>query len=138
MYVKIMKIPDELIVIYFELATDIHPDKIKAIAQLLDEGQASPRDVKMQLARNIIGLYHAAEEVLKAEENFKAIYQKQNINIDLPVVTYDPDTLDEFGSCSLIDCIFATGKYKSKSEVRRLIQQDAVKINNEKTQLGLL
>lgn len=134
MYVKIMKIPDELIIKYYELTTDVHPDRIKAIAALLVEGKINPRDIKMQLARDIIGLYHAPEEVLKAEENFKAIYQKKNIDIELPIINYDQSLLDENGASSLIECIFSTGKYKSKAEVRRLVQQGAVRINGEKTQ----
>ncbi|MDD4283235.1 MAG: S4 domain-containing protein, partial [Bacilli bacterium] len=134
MYVKIMRIPDELIVTYFELTTDVHPDKIKAIAALLEEGQINPRDIKMQLARDMIKLYHTPEEVLKAEENFKAIYQKKDINIDFPIINYDQSLLGENGESSLIEFIFSTGKYKSKAEIRRLIQQGAVKINGEKTQ----
>ena len=73
------------------------------------------------------------DEVKEAEENFQAIYQKKNIAIDLQKVNYDSNMLDENGQCSLIDCIFSLGIYKSKSEVRRLIQQGAVKVNGEKT-----
>ena len=88
----------------------------------------------MQLARDMIKLYHTPEEVLKAEENFKAIYQKKDINIDFPIINYDQSLLGENGESSLIEFIFSTGKYKSKAEIRRLIQQGAVKINGEKTQ----
>ena len=132
MYIKIMRIPDELIITYFELATDMHPDKIKAIASLLQKQEINPRDLKMMLAREIIGLYHSQEELLLAEDNFKAIYQKKNIDVELPVVYYDSSLLNEDGSCSLIDCIFSSGKYKSKGEIRRLIQQNAVRINGQK------
>lgn len=62
------------------------------------------------------------------------MYQKKNIVVDLPVIEYKSELIDENEMSSLIDCIFATGKYKSKNEVRRLIQQGAVKINGEKAQ----
>lgn len=134
MYVKIMRIPDEMIITYFELTTDVHPDKIISIAKLLEKGEVNPRDIKMLLARNIISLYHSQEELKEAENNFAALYQKKNIEVELPIVEYSLELIDESGMYSLINCILATGKYKSKSEVRRLIQQGAVKINGKKIQ----
>lgn len=131
-YIKIMKIPDDLIVTYFELTTDMHPDKIKMINRLLVDGKENPRDIKMFLARTILSLYHSDIEVRNAEENFKTIYQKQKSSVDLPIVHYDNNLVDDNGMMSLIDCIYSTNRYKSKAEVRRLIQQGAVRINNEK------
>ena len=133
MYIKVMRIPDDLIITYFNLATDLHPDKIAQIEKLLNSGEINPRDIKMKLAREIISLYHTPEELREAEQNFAAIYQKKNIEVELPVLNYDLSFADTNGCLSLIDCIFATGKYKSKAEVRRLIQQGAVKINGVKT-----
>lgn len=133
MYVKIMKIPDDMIITYFELTTDVHPDKIASILKLLEKGEVNPRDIKMLLARDIISLYHSPEELKEAEDNFAALYQNKNIEVELPIIEYSPELLDENGMCSILDCIFLTGKYKSKSEVRRLLQQGAVKINGEKT-----
>lgn len=133
MYVKIMKIPDDMIIPYFELTTDVHPDKIASISKLLEKGEVNPRDIKMLLAREIISLYHSPEELKEAEDNFAALYQNKNIEFELPIIEYSPELLDENGMCSILDCIFLTGKYKSKSEVRRLLQQGAVKINGEKT-----
>lgn len=132
MYIKIMKIPDNLIIKYYELATDVHPDKVKAVKLLLDEKEVNPRDIKMQLARDIIGLYHSQEELKEAEENFKAVYQQSSVPKNLPALVYDFGMLNEDGLCNLIDCIFTTQKFKSKSEIRRLITQGAVKINGEK------
>lgn len=132
MYAKVMKIPDDLIITYYQLTTDVHPDRIRAVQKLLENGEVNPRDIKMHLARSIVSLYHTPEEVKEAENNFQAIFQKKDIKIELPELVYDSSLIDESGDYSLIDCIFASGKYKSKSEVRRLIQQDAVRINGEK------
>ncbi len=132
MYEKIMKIPDDLIITYYQLTTDVHPDKIEAIKKLLVSNKVNPRDIKMHLARSIISLYHSLEEVREAENNFQAIYQNKSIDIELPELLYDISLIDEDGNYSLIDCIFSSGKYKSRSEVRRLIQQGAVRINGEK------
>ena len=133
MYAKVMKIPDDLIITYYQLTTDVHPDRIRALQKLLENGEVNPRDIKMHLARSIVSLYHTPEEVKEAENNFQAIFQKKDIEIELPELVYDSSLIDENGDYSLIDCIFASGKYKSKSEVRRLIQQGAVRINGEKT-----
>ena len=51
----------------------------------------------------------------------------------MPVIEFDENLFDENGMYSILDCILLTGKYKSRSEVRRLLQQGAVKINGEKT-----
>ena len=133
MYAKVMKISDDLIITYYQLTTDVHPDRIRAVQKLLENGEVNPRDIKMHLARSIVSLYHTPEEVKEAENNFQAIFQKKDIEIELPELVYDSSLIDENGNYSLIDCIFASGKYKSKSEVRRLIQQGAVRINGEKT-----
>lgn len=133
MYTKVMKVPDELIITYYELTTDIHPDEVKNIKKLLEKQEVNPRDIKMHLARNIVSLYHTPDEVKEAEENFQAIFQKKDIEVEFPELVYDSELIDAEGNYSLIDCIFVSGKYKSKSEVRRLIQQGAVKINGEKT-----
>lgn len=53
MYGKVMSIPDNLIIKYFELATDVHPDEITAISDQLQSGSVNPRDVKMKLAKTI-------------------------------------------------------------------------------------
>ena len=133
MYAKVMKIPDDLIITYYQLTTDVHPDRIRAVQKLLENGEVNPRDIKMHLARSIVSLYHTPEEVKEAENNFQAIFQKKDIEIELPELVYDSSLIDENGAYSLIDCIFVSVKYKSKSEVRRLIQQGAVRINGEKT-----
>ncbi|MBQ6817716.1 MAG: tyrosine--tRNA ligase, partial [Bacilli bacterium] len=132
MYAKVMKVPDDLIINYYNLTTDLHPNKIGSIQKLLQNNEINPRDIKMHLARSIVSLYHTEEELKEAEVNFQAVYQKKNVDdVDLPVILFDSNLVDENSSYSLIDCIFSIGKYKSKSEVRRLIQQGAVKLDGK-------
>ena len=129
-YEKVMKIPDNLIIKYYELATDLHPDEVNTIKQKLDNGE-NPRDIKMDLAREITGLYHDKDAAIKAEERFKTAYQQQKAPEDVPVINYE-DNADSF--YALIKAIATSGKYKSNGEIRRLIIQGAVKINGEKVQ----
>jgi len=62
MFKKVMEVPDHLIIRYFELVTDEHPDRIDELKLALEEG-ANPRDIKFELARTITMLYHSEEEV---------------------------------------------------------------------------
>ena len=73
MFEKTMTVPDNLIVKYFELVTDIHPDKVAEIKKSLEEDSINPRDIKIQLARAIVELYHGKDAVRDAEERFNVI-----------------------------------------------------------------
>ncbi|HSQ87684.1 tyrosine--tRNA ligase, partial [Romboutsia sp.] len=70
MYQKAMEIPDELIVKYYNLVTDVHPDVVNKIEADLKEDRVNPRNVKMELAKEIVRLYHGEERANFAEERF--------------------------------------------------------------------
>ena len=133
MYEKAMKIPDNLIVRYYELTTDEHPDKIEEVKMKL-AGGVNPRDLKMELARTIVGLYHSAEDVKNAEEYFVSTYQKNVVSKDTPVLVCDKQFINDEGKINLIDLIFSSNKFNSKGEIRRLILGSALKIDGEKFQ----
>ena len=125
MYSKTMKVPDELIIKYFNLATDIHPDEIKIIEDDLENGRVNPRDIKMDLAHEIVRLYHGEEPALLAEKEFKAVFQNNSIPEDLKIVSLTKED-------NLINAISLSTFASSNSEARRLISQGGVKINGEK------
>ena len=129
MYTKVMKIPDNMIIKYYELCTDIHPDDINKIKERLKAGE-NPRDIKMELAKEITKLYHTEEEANKAEQNFKTAFQKQEAPEDTPEIFVENGA--ENISNNLLEAILSTGKYKSKGEIKRLFNQGAVKINSER------
>lgn len=122
MYEKVMKIPDKLIIRYFELATDVHPDEIEKIKNRLESEGVNPRDVKMELAREIVRLYHDDESAALAEEHFKTIFQKNQIPEDIKEIKAEAYE-------NIIDIIVKAELIASKSEVRRLIKQGGVKLN---------
>lgn len=129
MYTKVMKIPDNMIIKYYELCTDIHPDDINKIKERLKAGE-NPRDIKMELAKEITKLYHTEEEANKAEQNFKTAFQKQEAPEDTPEIFVENGA--ENISNNLLEAILSTRKYKSKGEIKRLFNQGAVKINSER------
>lgn len=126
MYEKAMTIPDELIIKYFELVTDIHPDIVDKIKLDLEENRVNPRDIKMNLAKEIVKLYHEEEKAIEAENRFKEVFQKGQIPNDIKTVEVLKSEFD------LIDELVKNKLVSSKSQVRRLITQGGVKVNNEK------
>lgn len=128
MYQKSMEIPDELIIKYYNLVTDVHPDEVNKIESQLKEGSVNPRDIKMDLAREIVTLYHGEESAKEAEERFKSVFQKGQIPEDIQTIQVKEDGFD------LIEVLVSNEIVKSKSEVRRLASQGGVKVNGEKVE----
>lgn len=122
MYGKIMSIPDDVILDYFKLATDYNEKEIKKIESDLKKG-TNPRDIKMRLAREIVTMYHSEKEAEKAEEAFVNQFSKREL----------PEKIKEFkfsgGDWKLADIISDMGLTDSKTEARRLIEQNAVKVD---------
>ena len=132
MYGKVMSIPDELMLKYYELATDIHPDEISKIKMGLEDGSYHPRDAKMRLAREITALYHSQEAAQKAEKQFKAVFQKGGMPDEIPTFDVPQDIISQEG-VDMTRLIVEAGLAPSTSQARRLIGQGAVRVNGEKT-----
>lgn len=128
MYGKVMSIPDELIIKYFELATDIHPDELVYKKMLLSRHNINPMDVKMQLAREIVSLYHDMDKALKAEEYFKMVVQRKELPANMPVFEVPKEIMTN-GSVDMSKLMVMAGLVSSTSEGRRIISQGGVKIN---------
>lgn len=126
MYQKAMEIPDELIVKYYNLVTDVHPDVVNKIEQELKEDKVNPRDIKMGLAKEIVRLYHGEEKASFAEERFKSVFQKGQIPIDILTVETNKENFD------LAQIVVDNKLVPSKSELRRLVKQGGIKVNSEK------
>ncbi len=128
MYGKSMSIPDELMMRYFMLVTDMTIEEQEALEAKLESGEAHPRDVKMQLARTIVRLYHGEEAALAAEEEFKRVFQQHALPIDIP--EYEMSTPE--GPVFVPQFCTDAGLTASNGEARRSIKAGAFKINGEK------
>ena len=128
MYGKSMSIPDELMMRYFMLVTDMTIEEQEALEAKLESGEAHPRDVKMQLARTIVRLYHGEEAALEAEEEFKRVFQQHALPIDIP--EYEMSTPE--GPVFVPQFCTDAGLTASNGEARRSIKAGAFKINGEK------
>ena len=128
MFKKIMEVPDELIIKYFELATDEHPKMIEEVKERLADGE-NPRDIKLKLAEIITALYHGEQAMKEAKHYFVTAFQKKQIPDHMPVI------LIEIGKEAIADIIPSLIKHsfvKSKSEFNRLVKQNGVSLNGEK------
>lgn len=126
MFKKVMEIPDGLIIKYFELATDVHPDEIDRIKKDLDRGK-NPRDIKFELAKIITGLYHSELELKEAIEFYDLAFSKKDIPDNIPEIESESNILT-----NLIPILVQNNIISSKSEFKRLIAQGGVRVNQEK------
>lgn len=126
MFEKAMRIPDELIIKYFNLVTDIHPDIIDKIEKELNDGSINPRDIKMRLAREITLLYNNEEKTKSAEERFKKVFQKGQIPDNIEVIKVNKNNLD------ISEILVNNNFVKSKNELRRISNQGGLKVNENK------
>lgn len=130
-YGKTMSIPDELIIRYFELVTDVHPDHIDKMKQDIAKGSVNPRDLKMTLAREIVTLYYDKGKAQKAEHNFIKVFSKGDMPEDIDEILVKKADLED-GTIWLPKLLAVIKFAPSTSEARRLVEQGAVRINNEK------
>ncbi len=130
-YGKVMSISDNLIIKYFTLATDIHPDEIEKMSLDMKENKVNPRDLKMLLAKEIVRLYHGEEKAEEAENYFKTVFQNKTLPVDIPTKEMGSDLLIE-GKINIAKLIVLLEFAISNSEARRLVLEGAVKINGKK------
>ena len=128
MYGKAMSIPDELMMRYFMLVTDMSIEEQEDMAKRLESGELHPRDAKMQLARTIVRLYHGEEAAFEAEEEFKRVFQQRALPTDIPEYAMDAPTEPIFVPQFCTDA----GLTASNGEARRSIKAGAFKVNGEK------
>jgi tyrosyl-tRNA synthetase len=121
-YGKVMSIPDEAMPQYCRLVTRFEPPQIAQIEADLKSGRLHPRDVKMQLSREIVSIFHGDDAAAKAEDHFKTVFQQRNLPPDMPEHVLS-------GPTNIVDLMHAAGMVSSKREARRLIQQGGVKLD---------
>ena len=128
MYGKAMSIPDELMMRYFMLVTDMSIEEQEQLAKDLESGTAHPRDVKMKLAHTIVRLYHGEEAANFGQEEFVRVFQKHAMPTDIPeykvAITEEPVFIPQLLSDA--------GLTASNGEARRSIKAGAFKIDGEK------
>ena len=127
MFGKIMSISDDLMWRYYELLSQVSAQDLEVMKKQSEAGTLNPKNSKMDLAKEIVALYHSHELAGMALAEFENVFKKKNLPEDIPVVKGWGDKLK--GICNILKDHNLTN---STSEARRLIQQGSVTINGEK------
>jgi tyrosyl-tRNA synthetase len=125
MYGKIMSIPDELIVKYARLLTDVNDDLLKKMEEEIDKKLVNPRDYKMWLAREIVKQFYGQEKAREAESYFVTVFQKKEMPDEMIEKTV------EHGQYNIVDLLDNLG-IGTRSEIKRLISQGGVYLDNNR------
>ena len=120
MYEKAMKIPDEVLIEYFKLTTDIDTEVVK---EWINENIV---EAHKKYARKIIKMYHGEKFIKQAEEKYKII-----ANGGIPSNIKAVKLSDDIQKISICDLLVKVEFAKSKGEAKRMIQGKGVKINSQ-------
>ncbi len=118
MFGKLMSLHDDLIIKYFTLCTDITLLEVQEKKQRMEAGE-NPRDIKMELALNIVTLYHNDKEANLAKQSFIETFQNGGVPDVIPEVLSKKD--EDLGTV-----LVRGGIIESKTEFKRLIEQGAI------------
>lgn len=149
MYGKVMSIPDDLIMDYFELLTDVPDKELAEFRRQLAAQSVNPMILKKRLAKEIVAQFHGPESARQAETHFESVVQggeaPQIIEaIGIPSreafgtarVSIDTGIAFNLGGgiyrLDITKALIEKGLVKSRGELKRLIAQGAVEINGDK------
>jgi len=124
MYGKVMSIPDFAMGSYFRLVTRWSSEFIQELEEGMASGNYHPRDIKMKLAREITEIFYGAEAAEEAEQNFVRVFQQREVPEEMPTYQLQPGQ-------TVLEVLVAVGLVGSKSEGRRLIEQQGVRLDGE-------
>ncbi|PTX55203.1 tyrosyl-tRNA synthetase [Melghirimyces profundicolus] len=131
MYGKAMSIPDDLMLKYFELVTDLTLEELDRVKAAIGDGSLHPRDAKMKLARRLVEMYHGTEAAAEAEARFRRVFQQRALPEDIPEKEVPAAELED-GKIWIVRLLTLLGLVSSNGEARRMVKQGAVKLDGEK------
>lgn len=121
---KTMAMPDSAIMPLFTFATELPDSKVDNTKRRLDGGE-NPKNLKEELAFELVQMYHGEKEAIRAREEFEKVFAEGQL----------PEKIEEFkigsGSMKLTELLKESGLANSISEAKRLIEQKAVSVNDK-------
>jgi len=123
-YGKVMSIPDNLILNYFELVTDVPDEELEEFRQKLNDETINPMELKKRLAREIVTQLYDQKAAAEAEEQFVKLVQKREVPKEIDLGTKAGDNIQDY--------LVKNQLVKSRSEARRLIVQGGIYAFNER------
>ena len=124
MYGRTLSISDDMIQKWFTLAADSDESILKEIDKQLSDPSVNPMNVKKRLAKKIVELYYDEDSAILAEKHFNTVVVGKGIPNQMPEFILSSEE-------SIVNVIANSGLLESKSAVRRMIKQGAVKLDGE-------
>ena len=120
---KVMSLPDNLMVSYFEHCTRVPMVEVRKYAKELKSGAGKARDIKMELALEIVKIWWGEKNAELSKKHFVAVFQKKEIPAQIQKM--------KFGNKNIIDALVLSKLAKSKSDARRLINQRSIRVDGK-------
>ncbi|MBW4966137.1 tyrosine--tRNA ligase [Pseudoalteromonas sp. CR1] len=126
MFGKVMSISDVLMWRYYDLLSGLSIEQIAAQKERVEQG-TNPRDIKIELAKELIARFHSEEDAQAAHNDFIQRFQKKALPDEIPelTITIAEDTI------LIANLLKEANLVASTSEAMRMIKQGAVKLNGE-------
>ena len=117
---KIMSIPDNLVISYFELFTNYSSLDVQRFKK-----EISPVMLKRKLAFSIVEIYHSKKEAEESEKNFNRIFKERKQPSKIP------ETFIKEKNMNILDLLLKVKLVSSKTEAKRILIQKGVKMNGK-------
>ena len=130
MFGKTMRVPDQLMLRYYELLTDVPLKEIELMRSQMASGSVNPRDFKVRLGQTIVARFHGDAAGKAAVEEFDRIFVNKGVPDDMPEKEVTTTSLQ--GVSGLASLLKDWGMVASTSEARRLIEGGGLEIAGEK------
>lgn len=122
---KIMSIPDELIIKYFQALTNVPDPEIKQWEIDLKSQKVNPRDAKIKLSYEIVKVYYGDKAAENAEGQFERVFVQGQLPEKIPTVALKK------GNYNLVELLVKISLTGSKNEAKRLINEGAVRVDDK-------
>ncbi len=126
MFGKIMSIPDSIMPKYFELLTN---EDMKKVEEMIKN---NPKEAKSYLGYLIVKQFYGEEEAKNAQQEFEQVFSKKELPSDTPIIKVEKKKYE------LIDLLIQHNLVNSKSEAKRLLAQNGIKVNREKIDKNII
>jgi tyrosyl-tRNA synthetase len=121
---KVMSVPDNLILSYFKNLTSLSPEKVNQYEKELKEGR-NPKDVKKELAFEVVKTYNSQKEAETAKTEFEKIFEEKQIPSEVEEYNFPESRMN------ILDLLARTKMASSKGEAKRLVLQKGVRIDDK-------
>jgi len=125
---KTMRIPDSLIIKYFELVSSLGPEEVAAVRTRLADPATNPSHLKRELARDLVAQFHDEKAAGEAEAHFNRLFVEHERPVETPKVELEAQD----GELWIVKVLAGAGLCETSSAARRMIKQGAVRVDGER------